>query len=282
MDLAKQIKHPEIQTSDSVVSEVIHLPNDHLEKSITNVLEPLGGLKNYISKNDKVMLKPNFNTGDPFPASTDPNFLLAIIQLILALTPNIQIIESSTLRVNTKQVIKDIMGDKIQNIPLVTEEDFDFITIDLKSRGAKYLKSVKLPNTIHDPEAKIILLPCLKTHFIAHYTGALKLAVGFMERKQRLKMHISRRVPEKVAELNLAYKPDLIIMDARKIFVTKGPANGRVESPQKILAAIGSNRTAIDIKGISIIQSFPAENKLKNTDVLNVRTIKRALELGID
>ncbi len=265
-----------------VNNTIVHSISESLEDSIVDALEPLGGISSFVSKDDKVILKPNFNTGDPFPASTDPEFLIAVIRLIQSQTTEIQIVESSTLRANTKQIIEDILGGELRelNVPVFTESDFNFTRINLKSLGAKYLKSVKLPTKILDPNVKIIILPCLKTHFIAQYTGALKLAVGFMERKERLRMHMSWRVPEKVAELNLAYQPHLTIMDARKIFVTKGPAVGRVESPMKILT--GTSRVAVDIEGVRIIQSYQAENKLQNKDPLEVGTIKTALELGID
>lgn len=267
---------------NTVVTDAVHSPDIHLIESITKALEPLGGLSNFISQNDSIILKPNFNTGDPFPASTDPEFLEIIIRLIMKHTQNVEIVESSTLRAKTKEIIGNQMGEVLNelDIPVITEQDFEFTRVDLKSKGAKYLKSVKFPKRILDPHKKIILLPCLKTHFIAHYTGALKLGVGFMERKQRVRMHMSWRVPAKVAELNLGFKPSLIIMDARKIFVTNGPASGRVESPLKILA--GTNRVSIDVKGVKIIQSYHAKNKMEGKDPLDVGTIKRALELGID
>jgi len=255
--------------------------NISLTNAVEEALESQGSLGKYISKEDRILLKPNFNTGDPFPASTDPDFLLTIIKMALNITPNVSIIESSMIRLKTEDVINDIMGDRLKklDVPLITEQDFIYENIDLKSRGAKYIKKVKFPKQIIDPDAKIILLPCLKTHFVAHYTGALKLAVGFMEKKQRIKLHMSRSVPEKVAEINLGYKPDLIIMDARKIFITKGPTNGQTESPQKIL--VGTNRTDIDIEGVKLIQSYGAANKLQNTKPRDVRTIKRAIDLKI-
>lgn len=275
MGLIKDFKTP-------TINEATHPSDKPLEETIVNILKPLGGLENFISEDDLILLKPNFNTGDPFPASTDPDFLLAILNLVLKYSTDVWIIESSTQRANTKEIINNIMGDRLKelNVPIITEKDFNFTNVNLKPLGAKYLKSVKLPKRIFEPKAKIILMPCLKTHSIAHFTGALKLAVGLMERKQRLRMHMSLRVPEKVAELNLGYKPDLILMDARKIFVTKGPASGKIESPRKIL--VGTNRTAIDIQGVRIIQSYNAKNKIQNVDPLSVRTIKRALELNID
>ncbi|MHA2246965.1 MAG: DUF362 domain-containing protein [Candidatus Hodarchaeales archaeon] len=271
---------PEIR--DSEVTNIVHPSGGSLTESIVKVLEPLGGLSNFVSKEDDIILKPNFNTGDPFPASTDPDFLISVLKLILKQTSKVQIVESSTIRANTKEIIENKLGEELSqlDIPVITEKEFKYKRIDLKSLGAKYLKSVKLPERVLDPKFKIILLPCLKTHFVSQYTGVLKLAVGFMERKQRIRMHMSFRVPAKVAELNLGFKPNLIIMDARKIFVTKGPASGKVESPMKILA--GTNRVAIDIEGVRIIKSYNAKNKLGSKDPMEIGSIKRALELGID
>ena len=270
------------ELKDAIVTDMEHYPDLDLEDSIKKALEPLGGLHSFLSQTDTVIVKPNFNTGDPFPASTDPEFLDVVLRLILKHTQNVEIVESSTLRANTKEIIRNSVGGVLTelDIPVITEKDFQFTRVDLKSKGAKYLKSVKFPKRILEPHTKIILLPCLKTHFIAQYTGALKLAVGFMERKQRVRMHMSWRVPEKVAELNLGFKPELVIMDARRIFVTQGPASGKIESPMKILA--GTNRVSIDIKGVKIIQSYKEKNKLEGKDPLAVGTIKRALELGID
>ena len=253
-----------------------------LHNEIEKALKPLGGLGKYISEEDRVLLKPNFNTADPFPASSDPDFLLTVARMIMDITPNLTIIESSMFRLKTVNVIKKMMGESISDlgVPLITEQDYIYKNIDLQSLGAEYFKKVKLPEQILDPEVKLILLPCLKTHFIAQYTGALKLAVGFMEKKQRLRLHASRTVPERAAELNLGYKPHLIIMDARKIFVTKGPMDGQVESPQKIL--VGINRTEIDIEGVKIIQSYNADNMLKGKGALEARTVKHALKLGIE
>ncbi len=271
-----------MQTTENRNSvNVIDASSDSLSNDIEKALKLHGGLSKFISKGDQVLLKPNFNTGDPFPASSDPEFLLTVIQKVLDITSDVKIIESSTLRLKTEDVINGNMGVEFKElgVPLITEQDFKYETIDLKALGAEYIKKVKFPTRILDTEAKIILLPCLKTHFVAQFTGALKLAVGFMERKQRVRMHMSRRVPEKVAELNLGYKPHLIIMDARKIFVTKGPMDGQVETPQKIL--VGTNRTDIDLEGVKLIQSYGADNKLLNKKPEEVRTVKRALELGI-
>lgn len=94
---------------------------------------------------------------------------------------------------------------------------------------------------------------------------------------QRAKLHL-RNVQEKIAELNKIIKPDLIIMDARKCFITEGPSDGELGTPGLILAS--DDRIAIDIEGIKIIQSFKG-NSLKNISPWDLPQIKQAVEFGL-
>jgi uncharacterized protein (DUF362 family) len=113
---------------------------------------------------------------------------------------------------------------------------------------------------------------------MAQYTGALKLSVGIMKPIERLGLH-ARNLQEKVAELNTLIKPDLIIMDARKCFITGGPGTGDVREPNLILAS--TSRVALDIEGIRIIQSYEG-NSLAGIVPEELTQIKRAIELGVE
>jgi uncharacterized protein (DUF362 family) len=124
---------------------------------------------------------------------------------------------------------------------------------------------------------KIILLPCLKTHRYARFTATLKLAVGFMLPRERATLHLMN-LEEKIAELNTVFKPDLIVMDARKCFVTYGPEKGEVRDPNLVLAS--TDRVAIDVEGVKILKSYPADNKLKLLP-WEFLQIKRAVELDL-
>ena len=94
----------------------------------------------------------------------------------------------------------------------------------------------------------------------------------------RVRFHI-KHLQEKIAELNKIIKPDLIIMDSRKIFINKGPAKGKLAKPNLILAS--TDRVAIDVEGIKIIQSFKG-NSLKGIDPWELPQIKKAKEFGIN
>ncbi len=140
----------------------------------------------------------------------------------------------------------------------------------------KYLKFVFVPEIL-DRADKLILLPCLKTHSQAQFTGSLKLSIGFMKPSQRVRLHW-RNLQEKIAELNKIINPNLIIMDARKCFINRGPSEGELREPNFILAS--DDRIAIDLEGIKIIQSFKG-NSLENINPWKLPQIKMAIDLGL-
>jgi len=253
---------------------------DNLKETIQKAVEPLGGFKQFVKKGEVVLLKPNFNTADPFPASTDLSFLKAVVELVYECKPKIVMIgDSSTMSLNSRKVMEDIGVfelEKMKRPPRVYVFD-ERKWVKKKIPKGKFLKEVSVTEYL-DRTDKLILLPCLKTHFIAKITASLKLSVGFMKPSQRVGLHVGH-VQEKVAELNTLVHPDLIIMDARKCFINRGPSEGELREPELILAS--TDRVAIDVEGIKIIQSFKG-NSLEGIDPWQFPQIKRALELGIE
>ncbi len=252
----------------------------NLKKSIEQNLDQLGGINKLIKPGDTVLLKPNFNTADPFPASSDLKFIKSIVELIYEAEAKIVMIaESSTMSVNTRKVMKKLgvfeLGKMEKPPRIYVLEERKWIKKPI-AKG-KYLKYVNLPEILTRPD-KLILLPCLKTHFQAKYTGALKLSVGLMKPIERIGLHM-KNIQEKIAELNTVIQPDLVIMDARKCFISGGPMSGELKEPNIILSS--KSRVSIDIEGIKIIQSY-AGNSLKNIQAQELPQIKHSIELGID
>jgi uncharacterized protein (DUF362 family) len=252
-----------------------------LKETIFSAMQELGGFKKFIKKGETVLIKPNFNTADPFPASTDYEFLKSVVELIYEeCDPKVVMIgESSTMSLNTRKIIEKLKIFELENSEkparIYVFEERKWIKKEIPS--GKFLKKVEVTELL-DRADRLIFLPCLKTHSYAQYTGALKLSVGFMRPYQRIGLHLAH-LQEKIAELNQIIKPDIVIMDARKCFINKGPAKGEIKEPNLILAS--KSRVAIDIEGVKIIQSFRG-NSLKNINPYDLPQIKRALELKID
>lgn len=253
--------------------------NKSLKKAILEAVDEVSGFKKFIKKGDVVLLKPNFNTADPFPGSTDLEFLKAVVELVYGAEPKSVILgDSSTMSLNTRKVMEKLGVfdlEKMERPPRVYVFD-ERPWVKKEIPDPKYFKKVCLAHYL-DRADKLILLPCLKTHFLSQFTGSLKLSMGFMSSYQRVHFHLSR-LQEKIAELNKVIHPDLIIADMRKSFITKGPNEGKLVEPDLILAS--KDRVAIDIEGIKIIQSFKG-NSLRGLNPLELTQIKKAIELNI-
>ncbi|MFA5188376.1 MAG: DUF362 domain-containing protein [Patescibacteria group bacterium] len=253
--------------------------SDSLKTDIHKLIQPIiGNLSDFIKPTDRVLLKPNFNTSDPFPGSTSIDFLQAVIEIFSEAKPKELIVgESCTYFLNTEKVCHDIGAPEVMQKFNVTWHNFetgDWVKVNVP--GGKYFKSIKIPKIVQEVD-KIILLPCLKTHFLAAYTGALKINIGMLKPSQRSLLHLNH-LQERVAEVASVIKPSLIIMDGRKCFTEGGPDKGKLEEPKVLMAS--NDMVAIDIEGIKIIQSYKANNKL-GTDPWALTQIKHAVELGI-
>jgi len=252
---------------------------NNLKESIFKAVDLIGGFSQFVKKGEVVLLKTNFNTADPFPASSEPNFIKAVVELVYDCGAKIVMVgDSATMSLNTRRVMEKLKIfdlEKMEQPPRIyVFEEREWTKKEIPE--AKYLKKVLVTEFLERAD-RLILLPCLKTHSLAKFTGSLKLSVGFMKPIQRVNLHLSR-LQEKLAELNKIINPDLIIMDARKCFINKGPAQGEIREPNLILAS--DDRIAIDIEGIKIIQNFKG-NSLKDINPWDLPQIKRAVELDI-
>jgi uncharacterized protein (DUF362 family) len=101
----------------------------------------------------------------------------------------------------------------------------------------------------------------MKTHVNATFTLSLKSVVGLTDALGRDQLHngeCSFTIHEKIAELNLVYTADLIILDGMNCFVTKGPSEGKRACPGVVIA--GGDRVAVDAVGVAILKQFNAEH----------------------
>jgi len=260
-----------------IVTKIKSSPD--LKSDIQKLIQPLiGNISDFIKPTDRILLKPNFNTADPFPGSTALDFLQAVIEIFNEAKPKEIIVgESCTYFLNTEKVCRLKGAPAIMEKFNVTWHNFEMGKwVKVNVLGGKYFKSIKIPKIVQEVD-KIILLPCLKTHFLAAYTGALKINIGMLKPSQRGQLHLNN-LQERVAEVASVVKPDLIIMDGRKVFTEGGPGAGKLEEPNILMAAI--DMVALDVEGLKILQSYKANNKL-GADPWALKQIARAVELGI-
>lgn len=245
-----------------------------LKDVIDQAAAAIGGLAKLVDRGDTILVKPNFNTADPPPASSDPRFVQAVIELLYEYGARQVVLgESSMIGLSTQDTLHQTgMIQAAQEAGAEVSIFDQWVSVDT---GGRYLKKAPLARIALKAD-KIVYVPCLKTHRLADFTMSLKLAMGFVRPRDRIAMHLWR-LREKLVDLNLAIAPDLIIMDARVCFISGGPSKGEVREPGLIFAS--GDRIAIDVEGIRIIQSYSHNSLIK--DPWEFTLIRQASELAL-
>jgi uncharacterized protein (DUF362 family) len=247
-----------------------------LKLDILKAVSMIGGFKKVINKGDKVLLKPNYNSADSPPASSEPQFLRAIVELMFEHGAGKVVVgESSWQALRTRKALERsgtlaVLEGTGAEIAFFDEGNFVKVNV-----GGEYLKQVSLAEEAMNFD-KVVYSCCMKTHFRADFSLSLKLAFGFTKKSERIEFHL-RHLKEKLVDLNLVVHPNLIIMDGRKCFITGGPFSGEVRNPNLILAS--GDRVAMDVEAIKIIESFEGSNLRKNP--WSYTQIQRATALGL-
>ena len=252
---------------------------EDIRGSVDRVMALLGPLEKAIDRGDNVLVKPNFNSPDPPPGSTDLAFLRAVVELLLDAGAKVTIGESAggmwrpTRNVLRKLAVLESVRDLNVELVAFDEKTVDWVKVKV---DGDYLDSVSMPRRAYEAD-KIVYLPCLKTHKLARFTGALKLAVGFMHPGERRALH-ARNLEEKAAEISLCWQPNLIIMDGRKVFVTRGPDKGQLVEPGLLLAS--GDLVAADVEAMRLLLAYGARNKLVADPWQNLQVVT-ALKHGL-
>ena len=232
-----------------------------VRQTIEHVIALMGNLEQAIGRGDRVLVKPNFNSPDPFPAATDLAFLEAVIELILEAGGKVTIGESSGgVWRPTRKVFEQLGVPQLARrlgVELIAFDDRPNDWVRIKISG-DYLSEVIMPRSAYEAD-KMVYLPCMKTHSIGAFSGAIKLAFGFVAPGQRRSAHLSH-LQEKVAEVNLCWQPDLIIMDGRKAFVSGGPDKGQLVEPGLLLAS--GDLIAVDVEAMRVLLNYGASNNI--------------------
>jgi uncharacterized protein (DUF362 family) len=249
---------------------------NNLKASILKSVSLIGGFAKAIEKGDEIWLKPNFNTGDTPPGSSDTGFVKAVIELLVEKGAGKVIVgESSMMSASTRKIFQEtdmLRRAEEAGAEVVFFDEGKWVKVET---GGKCLRKVSLPEKALDAK-KLIYVCCMKTHKWAKFTLSLKLAVGFMKPSERTLLHL-KHIEEKIADLNLVVHPNLVIMDGRVCFINGGPACGERRSLNVILAS--GDRVAIDVEAIKTIQSYEGSSLPDNP--WNYTQIRRAAQLGI-
>lgn len=234
-------------------------------------------------KGKSVMLKPNCNTADLFPASTHIDTLSTLIKSLKDMGAAWVTVAERSGPADTG----DVLAEK-GVFRLGQEIGFDVINLDklnpdgwvhLTPPGSHWRGGFLFARPFREAEC-VVSTCCLKTHrYGGHFTISLKNSVGMVNRTNMGELHGSPFQREMIAEINTSYNPDLVVVDGLTAFVDGGPMTGTVREAGVILA--GSDRVAIDATGVAILRLLGTTPEVSRGPVFDQAQIKRAAELGL-
>ncbi len=234
----------------------------------------------------KVILKPNFNTADPYPGSTHPDTLRELIVYLQEMGAVKITIGERSGPPKTADVmdelgiyhIADALGVEVVNFDELPPEEL----VKVHPPGSHWKDGFLVPRLLKEAEC-VVATPCLKTHqFGGIFTMALKLAVGIVPKSGTTYMqelHGSPHIRKMISELNTGYRPDLIVLDAVEGFVAGGPMTGTRKRADLFVA--GTDRIAVDAVGVAVLQELGSTPEIMSIRIFEQEQIARAVELGL-
>jgi uncharacterized protein (DUF362 family) len=231
-----------------------------------------------------VLLKPNFNTADPFPGSTHNDTLGAIIGHLRRMGSRAITVGDRSGPADTAEVTSELGVDGLcaeLDVSLLNFEELKHHDWErLQPDGSHWRKGFDMARPVLEAES-IVTTGCLKTHrFGAVFTMSLKLSVGMTHKRNMKELHTSLFSMRKmIAEVNTAYRPDLIVLDGIEAFTDGGPMQGTKKRADVILA--GTDRIAIDAVGVALLKRLGSNSKIMGSKIFEQGQIARAVELGL-
>lgn len=268
-------------TTSTKKTQVSLVKTSERESGIKRAIELLG-IKPVKGKD--VLLKPNFNTADPFPGSTHNDTLINLILHLKKMGSKSITIGERSGPPDTKSVLKEKGIYDICKRLDVRLMNFEELPSDqwIKIRPAKshWRDGFDVAKPILDSKC-IVATCCLKTHgYGGIFTMSLKLSIGITHKKNMTELHTSFLSMQKmIAEVNQVYTPSLILLDGIEAFVDGGPMKGVRKNADIILA--GTDRIAIDAVGISILKELGSNTNIMDKKIFEQEQIARAVELGL-
>lgn len=231
-----------------------------------------------------VLLKPNFNTADPFPGSTHNDTLTHLVLHLQTMGAKSITIGERSGPPDTADVMKEKGTYDLCNKLGVNIINFERLPatgwVHFKPEQGHWMNGFDVAKPLVDSSC-IVTTCCLKTHgYGGVFTMSLKLSVGATHKRNMRELHTSFLSMRKmIAEINQAYSPSLILLDGIEAFVDKGPSHGPVKQAGVILA--GTDRIAIDAVGLSILKELGSNKAIMETKIFEQEQISRAVELGL-
>ncbi len=239
-------------------SPVLSLVEGESPYAITKeALAALGGMKRFIAKGDKVVIKPNigWDRTPEMAACTNPEVVKALVELARdAGAKRVVVIDNTTnqaKRCYIRSGIQDAVKEADGTMYFVDEHRIKKMDV----RG-EWLREWDILLDVIESD-KIINVPIAKHHSLCRLTMGMKNWLGAVG-DPRNQLH--QKLDEAMVDLAAFFKPALTVLDAYRILVRNGPQGGRVSDTKLVKTVVaGIDPVAVDAAGASFFEVVPEE-----------------------
>jgi len=227
-------------------------------ESIRSAFDSVNGA-DILTRFDHILLKPNLVNASPFPITTHPNFVEAVIEVVREHTDAPIVVAEGC---GSEVMDTDEVFSELGYTAMAERAGVELLDLNHASLIKRSIPDRPVFPEMWLPEIAfthcIISLPVIKAHSLAGTTGTLKNMMGFAPPEHYQgdgpwkKSSFHARMQDSVRDLNAYISPHLTIMDA-----TVGMAEYHLGGPEcdppigKILA--GTDGLALDREAATLL-----------------------------
>jgi len=225
----------------------------------------------WLSRGDTVLLKVTCNSGNAYPATTDPVAIRAMVELlrergagrvIVADMSGVQFVRfwkdglrGSSRALMQRNGIARAASEAGAELHAFEEAGWDAFYEERPTVAGSWAGPVMLPAVLREVD-HVVLMPRCARHLLAGSTLGLKAAVGWWRHDARLEYHRDAATfSEKTADANtvptLLATQRLVLTSATQILTTFGPDDGHVHTPDTGLVFASPSVVAHDITSLA-------------------------------
>ena len=225
----------------------------------------------WLSRGETVFIKPAHNSGKPYPATTHPGAVSAMIELLrekgarrvivgdMAGIEHVKLTPQGVSRSTRRLMEASGMGKAVEaaggELHFFEEAGWQAFHEEFPVAGSNWQGGLMMPDILREVD-HIILMPRCSRHVLLGATLGLKAAVGYWRTDTRLEYHRdASTIQEKTAEGNtvesLLKKQRLVISAADRVLATFGPDHGIILEPETGLVMASSSVVAHDMVSLA-------------------------------
>ena len=240
--------------------QVVFIKNGEPEALVKAALKELGGISKFISKGDRVVVKPNmgWDRSPELAANTNPDVIAEIVrQCLSAGADSVKVFDrtcNKATRCYRNSRIEEAASAAGAKVIQIRQNRFKNVAIN-----GELIKEWPIYKDYLEAD-KVINVPIAKHHSLSRVTLGLKNLMGVMGGR-RGSLH--NDFHHKIVEIDRHILPTLTIIDAYRILTDNGPSGGNPDDVKLMKSMIASSCTvSADYVALELFDLKPEDVQL--------------------